>query len=131
MVNSVPPILLIVEDEEVLLRALYLVFHDSGYTIASATDGENALKMAERLKPNLILLDLIIPKMDGFQFLRNIKANSNLKDIPVVVLSNLGDPEDIVKAKSLGAIDYFVKAQTDLTTLSEKVSNILNTYNAK
>lgn len=125
MAPLTPPMILIVEDEEVLLRALYLVFHESGYTIASATDGETALKMAERLKPNIILLDLIIPKMDGFSFLRNIKANSNLKNIPIIVLSNLGDQDDKDKAKNLGAMDFFVKAQTDLSTLKNRVEEIL------
>ena len=57
---------LIAEDDEVLLRALYLLLHESEYTIASASDGETALKMTERLKPDLVLLDLIMPKMNGF-----------------------------------------------------------------
>ncbi len=110
-------ILLIIEDEEVLQRAMYLMFHEAGYTIASCIDGETGLKMTERLHPDAILLDLLLPKMNEFDFLKNMKANSKLKDIPVVVLSNLGDNEDIEKAKSLGALDYFVKANTDLATL--------------
>jgi len=118
------PVLLIVEDEEVLQRALYLLFHDAGYTIASATDGATAFEMVERLKPDIILLDLILPKMSGFDFLKNIKAIDALKNIPVIVLSNLGDDDDIAKARALGAMDYFVKADTDLASLSQKVSQI-------
>lgn len=119
-------IFLVVEDEEVLLRAIYLSLHGEGYTVATATDGESALNMANRLKPDVILLDLLLPKMDGFEFLKKIKAIPSLKNIPVIVLSNLGDDADISKAKKLGAVDYFVKADTDLAVLSKKIKAILS-----
>lgn len=119
--------MLIVEDDEVLQRALYLAFHESDYTITTATDGETGLKMAERINPDVILLDLLLPKMNGFDFLKNIKANSALKNIPVIVLSNLGDEADMVRAKELGALDYFVKSNTNLATLREKVAKVLKT----
>jgi CheY-like chemotaxis protein len=117
--------ILIAEDDEVLLRALYMLFHKGKYTVASATDGESALTMIGRLKPDLILLDLLMPKMSGFDVLKNVKAEPLLKNIPVIVLSNLGDNADIEKAKSLGALDYFVKADTDLAILEKKVNEIL------
>jgi CheY-like chemotaxis protein len=117
--------ILIVEDDEVLMRALYLLFHEGAYTIASAGDGESALKMTERLKPDLVLLDLLMPKMNGFDYLKSIKSNSTLKNTPVIVLSNLGDKEDIEKAKNLGAEDYFIKSDTDLAALFEKVKKRL------
>ena len=119
-------IFLLVEDEEILLRAIYLSLHGEGYTVATATDGESALNMANRLKPDVILLDLLLPKMDGFEFLKKIKAIPTLKDIPVIVLSNLGDDTDTSKAKKLGAVDYFVKADTDLAVLSKKIKAILS-----
>ena len=106
--------LLIVEDDELLLRALYINFHSSGYVIATAEDGDTAFKMALRLKPDAILLDLLLPKVNGFDFLKNIKADPATKSIPVIVLSNLGDQENIDKAKALGATDYFVKSNTRL-----------------
>ena len=121
MAKTGKKILLVVEDEEVLLRAMYISLHNEGYTVATATDGDTALSMVERIKPNLILLDLIMPKVDGFDFLRRIKAIPALKDIPITVLSNLGDETDISKAKALGAVDYFVKANTDLATLAKKI----------
>ena len=117
--------ILIVEDDEVLMRALFLLFHDGEYTIASAGDGETALRMTERLKPDLVLLDLLMPKMNGFDYLRNVKANEQLKNIPILVLSNLGDQENIEKATALGAEDYFVKSNTDLSLLLEKVNKKL------
>ena len=118
-------IMLIVEDDEVLLRALYLVFHEDNYTIATAPDGDTALKMAGRLKPNIILLDLLLPKMNGFDFLKYAKADPALKNIPVVVLSNLGDQDNIAKAKDLGALDYFVKSGTNLSSLKEKIAKMV------
>lgn len=126
MVRKAKLIFLIVEDEEILLRAMYINLHNEGYTVATATDGDTALNMAERIKPDMILLDLILPKMDGFEFLKKIKAIPLLKEIPVLVLSNLGDEEDIAKAKSLGAMDYFIKANTDLAVLLKKIKGILS-----
>lgn len=120
-------IILIIEDDEILLRALYLVFHEANYTIATAADGDTGLKMAGRLKPDIVLLDLLLPKMNGFDFLKYFKADATLKNIPVVVLSNLGDQENIDKAKDLGAIDYFVKSGTNLDELKDKLAEILKT----
>lgn len=120
------PVLLIVEDDEVLLRALYLFFQKEGkYTIASATDGETGLKMAGRLNPDIILLDILMPKMNGFEVLKNLKSIAELKNIPVIILSNLGDRSDIEKAKELGSTDYFVKAETNLSVLLGKIKSIL------
>ena len=124
-------IILIIEDEEVLQRALYLMFHEAGYTIASSTDAETGLKMAERLHPDVILLDLILPKMSGFDFLKDIKSMSPLQSIPIVVLSNLGDESDKEKAATLGASDYFVKADTDLSLLKDKISALLQNADEK
>lgn len=121
MAKAVNPIILIVEDDEVLLRALYLFFHNRGYTVASANEGETGLKMAERLIPNVILLDLIMPKMDGFEFIKKAKAQTTLEKVPIIVLSNLGHEDEIDKAKALGVQDYFIKANTDLSTLEEKI----------
>lgn len=119
-------VVLIIEDDEILLRALYLKFQNAGYTLSSATDGESGLKVAQRVTPDLILLDLILPKMDGFDVLKFLKADPNTQDIPVVVLSNLGDDVDIKKAKDLGALDYYIKANTKLEHLQEKVVKLLS-----
>jgi len=127
MAKAKKTIMLIVEDDEVLLRALYLAFHDEDYTIATASDGDTGLKMAQRMNPDIILLDLLLPKMNGFDFLKNIKSNPTLKNIPVIVLSNLGDSENIVKAKDLGALDYYVKSNTNLTILRDKIAKTLKT----
>lgn len=118
-------VILIVEDDEVILRALYLTFHQGEFTIATATDGETALTMTHRLKPDLVLLDLVLPKKSGFDYLKEMKADPVLEPIPVIVLSNLGTDENKSKAKGLGALDYYVKSDTDLSVLQQKVKKIL------
>lgn len=128
MITTVPnaeKTVLIVEDDEVLLRALYLMFHSEGYTVASATDGETALETSIRLRPAIVLLDLILPKLSGIDFLKTFKSHTELKDIPVVVLSNLGDTATIENAKTLGAIDYYIKSDTDISVLYDKVKKYL------
>ncbi len=119
-------VMLIAEDDEILLRALYLKFEDAGYTISSATDGEIAVKVAQRILPDVILLDLIMPKMDGFEVMRILKSDPKTKKIPIIVLSNLGEGTDIEKAKSLGAVEYFVKADIRLDDLQRKVAELIN-----
>lgn len=123
--NSKKPIVLLVEDDEIILRALYLSFHDENFTIATATDGEMAYDMTERLKPDLVMLDLVLPKKSGFDYLKLLSENPKLKEITVIVLSNLSDKENIEKAKKLGAKDYFVKSNTDISVLVEKAKKIL------
>ncbi len=118
-------LVLIIEDDELLLRAMYLFFHKRNYTVASATDGESGFQMAQRLKPDIILLDLLLPKLDGFGVLKNLKADSTLKKTPVVVLSNLGDEGDLNRAKDLGVKEYFIKSNTDLADLADKIDSIL------
>lgn len=125
MAKETKKTVLIVEDDEMLLRALYLSFLHSGFTIATAEDGETGLRMTERLKPDLVLLDLLLPKMSGFDYLKTVKSNPALKSIPVIILSNLGDKGDQDQAKTLGAVDYYIKSNTDLSVLTQKVNEIL------
>lgn len=125
MAKSKKKLILIVEDDEVILRALYLSFHEGEFTIATATDGETAVTMTHRLKPDLVLLDLVLPKKSGFDYLKETKADPVLEPIPVIVLSNLGTEENKDRAKTLGAMDYFVKSDTDLSVLLEKVKKVL------
>lgn len=127
MVKVNKPTILIAEDDEIILRALYLAFHEGDYTIVTANDGDQALRITERIKPDLVLLDLLMPKMSGIDYLKNLRANPALKFIPVVVLSNLDDADDINKAKDLGAKAFFVKSSTELSVLTEKVREILGT----
>jgi len=113
--------ILIVEDEEVLSRVMSEKLKNGGYKTEIANDGAEALLMAKKFKPDLILLDLLLPKKNGFEVLRDLKKDGSLKDIPVIVLSNLDQDEDIKQAMTSGAVDYFVKSQHPINEIIEKV----------
>lgn len=91
------------------------------HEIRIAKDGEAAVPLARTFKPALVLLDLILPKKDGFTVLKELKADPKLSDVPVIVLSNLGEDDNIKKALSLGAKDYFVKSQHPINEIIEKI----------
>jgi len=116
--------ILIVEDEDVLSLVLEEKFKSEGYEIMIAKDGEEAIPKAKKFKPDAILLDLILPKKGGLEVLESLKDNSELKLIPVVVLSNLEGDEIIKKALALGAADYFVKTQHPIAEIIEKVERL-------
>jgi DNA-binding response OmpR family regulator len=109
---------LIVEDERPLSHALELKFTHEGYEVVIATDGAEALKIANTTKFEVILLDLIMPNMDGFTFMEKLKKKS-----PIIILSNLGQDEDKERAKELGAIGYFVKSNTPITEIIKAVKS--------
>jgi len=113
--------ILIVEDEPTLQKTLSFALERAGYEIKGALDGEIGLRLAKEIKPDLILLDLILPKMDGFEVLEEIKKDENIKDIPVIILTNLESSQDIEKALVLGAKTYLVKANYDLKDVIQKV----------
>lgn len=115
--------ILIVEDEHPLAHALELKFRHEGFDTHISLDGEEALKEATEGKYDVILLDLIMPRMDGFTFLQEMK-NRGVKT-PTVILSNLGQDEDKERAKSLGAIGYYVKSNTPITEIIKQVQTIL------
>ena len=117
--------ILIVEDEEILLAALKEELLTGGYQVEGAGDGLEGLEKVKTFKPDLILLDLLMPKMDGMEMLQKLKADSEIRDVPVVILTNLSDYERISEALSLGAMDYLVKANYKLEDLLDKVKTVL------
>jgi len=116
---------LVVEDEEILAKILQEKFRAANFESEIAGDGDVALPIAKKFMPNIIVLDLILPKKDGFQVLKELKADSALKKVPVIILSNLGQEEEIKKGFSLGAADYLVKAQNPIKAVIERVKNYL------
>ncbi|HZX50102.1 MAG TPA: response regulator [Candidatus Paceibacterota bacterium] len=106
--------ILFIEDEAAIHKTFTDVLAREDYEIISALDGEIGLRLAKEKKPDLILLDLILPKMDGFEVLKALKADEETKRIPVIVLTNLEQMEDIQKAIDLGARTYLVKSNYDL-----------------
>lgn len=116
---------LVVEDEEILLAGLKEELSGGGYEVEGALDGVEGLEKVKSFKPDLILLDLLMPKMDGMEMLQKLKADSTMRDVPVVILTNLSDYEKISEALSLGAMDYLVKANYKLEDLLDKVRTVL------
>jgi DNA-binding response OmpR family regulator len=116
---------LIVEDEDFLASTVEDNLLSEGFTVDVAKDGEEALEKIKKNKPDLVLLDLLLPKKDGFYVLSQIKQSPEDKLIPVVVLSNLGGDTEIKKALDLGADDYFVKSQHPIQEVIDKVKKYL------
>lgn len=118
--------ILLVDDDPLVVRMYQNRLSNDGYAVRTASNGEEALIQVMKEKPDLILLDVMMPKMNGVETLKALKVDPNMKDIPVIVLTNLGDnPEDIENAKKLGALDYLVKAETTPKKLSERVEQVV------
>ena len=116
---------LIVEDEKMLADMYTTKFSMEGFDAANAPDGLAGLAKAKEMAPDIILLDVIMPKLDGFGALKEIRQDAALKDVPVILLTNLGQDEDIKKGKKLGATDYFVKANHTPAEVVAKVQSVL------
>ncbi len=117
--------ILFIEDESALQKAFEDILTGAGYELKSALDGEAGLRLAESEKPDLILLDITLPKLNGFEVLEKLKKNPETKEIPVIILTNLEKMEDVDKAIELGAMTYLVKAQYKLEEIIEKVKSAI------
>ena len=117
--------ILCIEDEPHLQEELTAAFVEDGYTVKNAYDGEMGLSLAKQEKPDMILLDLILPKKDGFEVLELLKSDPATKNIPVIVLSNLETAENVEKAVRLGAVSYLVKPNYEISHILQKVKNVL------
>ncbi|MCD6114738.1 response regulator [bacterium] len=117
--------ILIIEDEEILLDLLKDKLEDFGYEVYSAKDGEEGLKAIRDIVPDLILLDIIMPKMSGFEVMEAMQKDPSIKDIPVIIISNSGQPVELDKAKQLGAKDWLIKTEFDPAEVIQKVKAIL------
>lgn len=123
------PKILIVDDEK-LLNDLYVTkFKKEGYEVFSAFNGEDALQLARQEDPDLILLDILMPKLNGIETLKEIRLDDNLKNTPVVILSVLGEPDDVSQGLEAGANGYLVKGQSTPAETVEKVKEMLATGN--
>jgi CheY-like chemotaxis protein len=119
-VTNAKKIILIVEDEPII-KALKLKFEQAGFTVEIAENGLEAVEKVHHLMPDVILLDILLPKLNGFEFLKVLKKESQLNKIPVIVFSNLGSREDVELAKSLGVREYVVKIEVNMDDLIRKV----------
>lgn len=118
--------ILLVEDDVFMLEILSEKLKKSGFDVSIAKDGEDCMKILESLRPDIILLDILMPKIDGFEVLRIMKTKNELSNIPIVVLSNLGQKEEIQRAMDLGARDYIVKANFTTREIVEKINSVLS-----
>lgn len=117
---------LLVEDDPFLVRMYQISFNKIGYLVLLARDGVEGLKKASTEKPDLVLLDILMPKMDGMEVLRRLKADPETSSIPVVLLTNLSDqPKLIEESKALGALDYIVKSKFTPMEVVSRISDIL------
>ena len=117
--------ILIVEDDKFLRELITQKLIKEGYETSEAIDGEEGIKKIKEEKPNLVLLDLILPGIDGFEVLSKMKEDLALAQIPVIILSNLGQKEDVERGLKLGAVDYLIKAHFTPGEIIEKIKNVL------
>jgi len=120
-----PHNILIVEDDKFLRELISQKLVKEGYNISQAIDGEEGLKKIKEEKPDLVLLDLILPGIDGFEVLARVQEEQGAIRVPVIILSNLGQKEDVEKGLKLGAVDYLVKAHFTPGEIIEKMKRIL------
>jgi PleD family two-component response regulator len=118
--------ILVVEDDKFLRELFVRKMFNEGFDVDSAIDADQAFDVLKNKKPEIVLLDLILPGVDGFEILTRIKKDPNLKDIPVMVISNLGQKEDIDRAMELGAVDFLIKANYTLDEIITRVLTVLN-----
>lgn len=123
--------ILFIEDESSLQRAVSSIFTDKGYEMLSAMDGEAGILLAQKELPDLILLDLIIPKKDGFTVLTELKQDPATMNIPVIVLTNLEGNADVERTLELGATTYLVKTNYKLEEIVEKIKDILESTHSQ
>lgn len=117
--------ILLLEDEETLAEMYRAKFEREGLQIDVLHDGESGMQKAKESQYDAVLVDIIMPKLDGFGVIRALRALPNYKDTPIILLSNLGQDEDISKGKSIGATDYLVKANFTPAQVVKKVNDLM------
>ena len=123
--NKPPVQVLVVEDDPFLSKAYKVKFEHEAIAADFATDGEMALVKVKDNKPKIVLLDIMLPKKNGFDFLADVKKDPELKDIPVLILSNLGQEDDIKRGMELGAVYYIVKTSMKIQDVVTKIRKYL------
>lgn len=120
--------ILIIEDDALLSRMYQTIFATNGYEVVLATDGEEGLSQARQTEPTLILLDIMMPKLNGLEVLERLKGDPGLRAIPVVVLTNLAGSADVQAALQLGAVRYIIKSENRPKQVEETIREILRGY---
>jgi DNA-binding response OmpR family regulator len=128
--NNSDKLVMVIEDDNLLRRLLTKGLTVSGFKVESISSGKEALEKLKSMTPSVILLDLVMPGIDGFYVLEQIRKNEKTKKLPVIILSNLGDEESIAKTKALGVEDYLVKANIFLGEVQDKVLEVIKKYSS-
>lgn len=118
--------IIIAEDEPVLIEMYKLYFERAGYEVLKADNGRECIDFVKKEKPDIILLDILMPKLDGWEVLKQLKTDPETKQIPILVFSNLGQTQEIQKGLDLGADDYVIKSNMTPKELLEKVEGMIN-----
>jgi len=117
--------ILLVEDDPFLIDIYTTKLEKEGFSVKIADDGEKALDLLEKKKPNLLILDIVLPKIDGWEILKRIQEKKELRDLPVIVLSNLGQKTEVEKGLKSGAIKYLIKAHFTPAEVVTEIKKIL------
>ena len=123
--QTTKPVVLIIEDEQFLCSLMEKKLTSFGMEVQVALDGEVGLKKIEEHPPDVILLDLLLPGIDGFEVLKRLKREERFRDIPVLVISNLGEARDVRAAMKAGATDYIVKAESSPEQIAVKARKLI------
>jgi len=118
--------LIIIEDEETLLNLLDKKLNQEGYSVDIARDGEEGLEKIRNNRPDLILLDIVMPKMGGFEVMEILRKDEELNTIPIIIISNSGQPVELDRAKELGVVDWLIKTDFDPQEVVDKVKKQFN-----
>jgi len=119
------PKILFIEDDPLIVKIYSTRLTADGYQVFSADNGQDGLKVVDQNTPDLIVLDIMMPKIDGFGVLEKLRASPKTKQIPILVYSNLAQEEEIARAKSMGATEFIVKANLSPTDMVEKIKSYL------
>ena len=117
--------ILVIEDDKFLRELIVRKLEEEDFIVSEAINGEDGIKKIKEEKPDLVLLDLILPGIDGFEVLSQMKKESSLISIPVIILSNLGHKDDVEKGLKLGAVDYLIKAHFTPGEIIDKIKSVL------
>ncbi|MFH1366750.1 MAG: response regulator [Patescibacteria group bacterium] len=118
--------ILVIEDDPAELFAMKKMIQEAGYEILTASDGQTGLNLIKKEKPDLVFLDIILPKINGFDILELVKKDPQVMKIPIIVLTNLNDEETAMKSRTLGAADHLIKMQVYPHDIIRKIDKFLN-----
>ncbi|KKS38568.1 MAG: Response regulator receiver protein [Parcubacteria group bacterium GW2011_GWA2_42_14] len=123
------PTIIVIEDDVFIKEIIITRLKKDGFNVLDAADGVSGLRLIESSSPDIVLLDLLIPILDGFELLARLNKSGLIKRIPVIVISNLAGEENIKRAKNLGAKEYIIKAQSTTTQIIERIKDSLKNKN--